>query len=211
MATKLIEATSTVKRTGGVWRVVLATPGSGSKGQKYTRELLEESGPSTFPKGTKSWITHKPIEQRDPRERFGVFRTDAWYDDTLDKAKYPDGALVSELEISPRYRDLAEEFGEDAALSIFADGDISEDGTVTGMYWSEDVSVDWVADQEYPRVLVGGNVTKVFDKFVAQSNSLITDCKDITSVDTAHGVFLVVRWFGPIAQLDAVGKTPVSV
>jgi len=165
---KFVETTSTVKKTGGVWKVVLATPGMGAKGQRYSREILEEQGVAAFPKGTKSWISHKAIENRDPRDRFGVFRTDAWYDDSLDKAIYPDGALVSELEISPRYKDLAEEFGDTAALSIFVDGDVDDDGNVVSMWNAEDTSVDLVAAAG---LRGSGLLEKISESFVSGSTA----------------------------------------
>lgn len=133
----LVESTSTLApTTGGRWKVVLAVPGKGMKGN-YLEETLRRDGPAAFPAKTRSYIGHAAPQNRDPRDQLGTYPDGAYYEDGV--------GLVAELKPRPGYKSLLEELGEDAELSIYADGEKDDDDNVTAIYPGRANSVDLVA------------------------------------------------------------------
>lgn len=134
----LIEAAqSATKTASGRWRAVLAVPGQGSSG-KYSAETLKKFGPIAFPAGMKAYITHD--EKRDPRDLLGSYPEGASWDESYGE----EGALVSELEVLPRYKEFAEEVAPHVGLSIFAMGKTDKDGNVTELLSHRMNGVDMV-------------------------------------------------------------------
>lgn len=157
---QLSESASSVAKTGGNrWKVVLAVPGKGHSGT-YSRQLLETYGPQAFPAGTKAFIKHANPEDRDPRDQFGKYPKTAWYDDTLPKDKYPDGALVSELEVRKSFVETFEDMGEDAELSMFVRGEQDDAGNVITLEPYRGNSVDLVA---FGALEGSGVLTKLYE------------------------------------------------
>ena len=141
----LVETVSTLVRKGNRWKVVLAVPGKGMSGN-YTADMLRESGPVAFPAGTKAFIGHALPQDRDIRDQFGKYPIAAYFDDDFDPIKYPEGALVSELEVFDHYKQMIDQIGTDAELSLSAiDYDREPDGTVTRIYPHRANSIDLVA------------------------------------------------------------------
>lgn len=120
MAQRLQEAGATLSRTGNRWRIKAITPGKGSSGV-YTEEVLRETGPAAFPKGTHCYVNHlKEGETRNPEKILGVFTEDASYEDGV--------GLVAELEVFPHWKDFVEAVGPHVGLSISAMGEGRQDG-----------------------------------------------------------------------------------
>ena len=142
MATRtlLCEAGTLRAREGGKWAVTLITPGKGSSGT-YSAEMLAEYGPKAFKKGMKLWWGH-PKEgegpgDRDPRDQWGVLEEDAEPDEN--------GALGGAVRLLPHWKDVVESLGDQASLSIYAQGDHDEDGNVTALLEHFTNSVDIVS------------------------------------------------------------------
>jgi hypothetical protein len=134
-----------VKKSGNRWKVVLAKPGKGNSGT-YSAQVLREQGPDALPAGTKAFIGHALPQDRNPKDQFGKYPEGAYYDDTLDPVKYPEGALVAELEVFNRYKDMIDEIGTDAELSMFIlDGGTDAEGNVVEMNYNRANSCDLVS------------------------------------------------------------------
>lgn len=144
MAKTLREAATTVVKYGNRWKVVVAAPGKGASGT-YSAAILKEQGPGAIHPGTKAWIGHAEAGKRNPLDQLGKYPDGAYYDEFIDPVKYPEGALVAELEVFNRYKDAIEDIGTDAELSIYIDGDTDMDGNVISMFPSRTNSVDLVA------------------------------------------------------------------
>lgn len=142
---QLVESASGLtKKSGNRWLVVIAAPGKGESGT-YLKEVLKEQGPAAIPAKTRSWIGHSAPQLRDARDKLGSFPEGAYYDDNYDLEKFPEGALVAELDVRESYRTMIEELGDEAELSIYVDGDKDANGVVTNMYPHRANSVDLVA------------------------------------------------------------------
>lgn len=138
MTTKIAiaESTSALTRSGGRWKVVLATPGQGTNGY-YSEDILREQGPNAFPPKTRAYIGHALPQNRDPRDQLGSYPDGAYYEDGI--------GLVAELQPRREYISLLEDLGEDAELSIYADGEVDDDGNVTTIFPAKTNSVDLVS------------------------------------------------------------------
>ena len=111
---------------GGKWAVTLITPGTGSSGT-YSEQMLAETGPTAFPKGTKLWFGH-PKEgegpgDRDPRDLWAVLDEDATFE--------PGVGLTGKIKVLPHWREVIDSIGEHGALSIYAMGESDDEGNVT--------------------------------------------------------------------------------
>ena len=152
---QLVENTSTLTaQSGGLWKVVLAVPGQGMKGN-YLEETLRRDGPTAFPAGTRSYIGHAAPQNRDPRDQLGTYPDGAHYEDGV--------GLVANLQPRAGYKSLLEELGTDAELSIYADGEVDEDGNVTSIYPGRSNSVDLVA---YGGLEGSGLKEKLYESYV---------------------------------------------
>jgi hypothetical protein len=125
MAKLLSESGSAPVKSGNRWRAVLITPGKGASGI-YTEQMLKESGPKAFVKGTHSYVDHPRDEEevRSPKNLIGVLAEDARYEDGV--------GLVAELSIMPHWREFVEAVAPHTGLSIYAmgEGNHNEDGEV---------------------------------------------------------------------------------
>jgi hypothetical protein len=125
MAKLLSESGSAPVKSGNRWRAVLITPGKGASGI-YTEQMLKESGPKAFVKGTHSYVDHPRDEEevRSPKNLIGVLAEDAHYEDGV--------GLVAELSIMPHWREFVEAVAPHTGLSIYAmgEGNHNEDGEV---------------------------------------------------------------------------------
>jgi hypothetical protein len=125
MAKLLTESGSAPVKSGNLWRAVLITPGKGASGI-YTEQMLKESGPKAFTKGTHSYVDHPRDEEevRSPKNLIGVLAEDAHYEDGV--------GLVAELSIMPHWKEFVEAVAPHTGLSIYAmgEGDYNEDGEV---------------------------------------------------------------------------------
>lgn len=156
-------ALAPLAKKGNRWLVVIAAPGEGNSG-KYTRQILAEQGPVALPAGTKSWIGHALPQDRDPRDLLGRFPEGAYYKDDLDPEKYPEGALVAELDVRNTYKQMIEEIAEQesAELSLFMDGEKDHNGVVTSMIPDRWNSVDLVG---YGGITGAGLKEKLYESF----------------------------------------------
>lgn len=132
----IAESSATLNKAGNRWKAVLITPGTGSSGS-YTEEMLRATGPAAFPAGTHSYIDHKPLEQRSPRDLFGILAEDASYEDGV--------GLVGTLEVMPHFKEFAEAVGPHAGLSIYATANRTDDGVVEALIPDRTNSVDLVS------------------------------------------------------------------
>jgi hypothetical protein len=125
MAKLLTESGSAPVKSGNLWRAVLITPGKGASGI-YTEQMLKESGPKAFTKGTHSYVDHPRDEEevRSPKNLIGVLAEDAHYEEGV--------GLVAELSIMPHWKEFVEAVAPHTGLSIYAmgEGDYNDDGEI---------------------------------------------------------------------------------
>lgn len=100
-------AAAPVKK-GNRWLVTIATPGQGSQGF-YPEEVLKETGPAAFPKGTKAFFNHDA--KRDVRDMVGTYDDGAFWNEE-------EGVLQAYLTPFPRYRQVLEEAGSNVEASV---------------------------------------------------------------------------------------------
>jgi len=100
-------AAAPVKK-GNRWLVTIAKPGQGSQGF-YPAEVLKETGPGAFPKGTKAFFNHDA--KRDVRDMVGTYDDGAFWNDEEEE-------LQAYLTPFPRYRQVLEEAGKNIEASV---------------------------------------------------------------------------------------------
>jgi DNA gyrase/topoisomerase IV subunit B len=85
-------------KKGKRWLVTIATPGQGSQGY-YPEQVLKETGPLAFPKGTKAFFNHDT--NRDVRDMVGTYDQAFWNEE--------EGVLQAYLTPFPRYASVLDE------------------------------------------------------------------------------------------------------
>lgn len=136
MATQLLlkESTQAIVKKGRRWRVVVATPGTGTSG-KYSENVLREYGPSALPPRSKAFFDHDP--KRSIKDMVGYYPDGAYWDDTLKE-------LVAELQPFEHWQSVVDEIGPFAEASIYMMGEKDDDGNVTKLLPHRTNGVDLV-------------------------------------------------------------------
>lgn len=134
----LRETTLLEKVAGNRYRVRIIQAGQGSSGH-YTPEVLEEYGPTAFPKGTHCYVDHgQDRKARSVDSIAGVLDSDPVFE-------AEDESLYATMKFTSRGMKIVEELKEDVGLSISASGTINEDGFVESIEYSPLNSVDLVS------------------------------------------------------------------
>ena len=134
----LRETTLLEKVGGNRFRVRIIQAGEGSSGH-YTPEVLEEYGPTAFPKGTHCYVDHgQDRKARSVDSIAGVLDSDPVFE-------AEDESLYATMKFTSRGMKIVEELKEDVGLSISASGTINEDGFVESIEYSPLNSVDLVS------------------------------------------------------------------
>lgn len=107
-------------KTGNRWRVVVARPGQGSSG-KYSAEVFRRDAHKMLPKGAQAFINHD--ESRNPKDMIGVYPDGGRFDEA-------EGVVVADLEVFSHWKEFVEEVGPHCGISLYAMGEIDEDGNV---------------------------------------------------------------------------------
>lgn len=149
------QSASQLKRDGSVWKALYITPGQGSSG-KYSESMLAEHAPKAFPVGTKHWFKHPetPDQQRDPRDQWGV---------TVEAGEYiPGVGYEGRIQVLDHWKPVVESLAKagQASLSIWASGEIDDDGNVLSLLEDTQNSVDLVA---YPGRPGSGLTEQMFE------------------------------------------------
>lgn len=120
------------------YRVRIIKAGQGSSGH-YTPEVLEEYGPTAFPKGTHCYVDHGQSQTaRSPEDIAGVLDSDPVFE-------AEDESLYATIRFTSRGMKIIEELKDDVGLSISARGTIDEAGFVESIEYSPLNSVDLVS------------------------------------------------------------------
>lgn len=155
MSTKLVEATAVPQATSvrGRWRAVLVTPGQGSSAY-YSEAVLRESGTKAFRKGAKSFVTHNRTEngEPDPFRMWGYLAEDATYEEGV--------GLVGEIQVLESWIDRVAEVAPHTALSLYASGNVDDDGNLTEFTDDRQTGIDLVV---YPGRDGSGLVEKLYE------------------------------------------------
>lgn len=134
----LRETTLLEKVGGNRFRVRIIQAGQGSSGH-YTPEVLEEYGPTAFPKGTHCYVDHgQDRKARSVDSIAGVLDSDPVFE-------AEDESLYATMKFTSRGMKIVEELKDDIGLSISASGTINEDGFVESIEYSPLNSVDLVS------------------------------------------------------------------
>lgn len=150
-------------KKGNRWRVIAARPGQGSSGF-YSEELLREQGPAAFEKNAQSFINHDV--SRNPKDMIGVFPESFYWDED-------EKALVGELQVFSHWVDFVEEVAPHVGMSLFAAGEVDDEGNVIALFPDRQNGVDLVAR---PGLVGSGIAEKLYESAVASSNE-----PDVTS------------------------------
>lgn len=139
MTKQLVEATSVPQATStrGLWKAVLVTPGKGSSAN-YSESVLRESGPKVFKKGARSFVTHNRTEngEPDPFRMWGYLAEDAHYEDGV--------GLVGSIQVLESWIDRIAEVAPHTALSLYASGEVDDDGNLVEFTDDPQTGVDLV-------------------------------------------------------------------
>lgn len=144
-------------KKGNRWRVIAARPGQGSSGF-YSEELLREQGPAAFEEYAQSFINHDVT--RNPKDMIGVFPESFYWDED-------EKALVGELQVFSHWVDFVEEVAPHVGMSLFAAGEVDEDGNVVKLVPDRQNGVDLVSR---PGLIGSGIVEKLYESAHAASN-----------------------------------------
>ena len=125
------------KKVGRRWLVTVAVPGKGSKGN-YSEEALRNSGPASFPPGTKAFFKHAAPQDRDPRDQVGTYPEGAFWNEAENK-------LQAILDPFPRYEVVLEEAGTSIEASIHAKALKDMRGNIHSLIPDRANSIDLVA------------------------------------------------------------------
>ena len=135
----LLRETTLLEKVGGNrFRVRIIQAGQGSSGH-YTPEVLEEYGPTAFPKGTHCYVDHgQDRKARSVDSIAGILDSDPVFE-------AEDESLYATMKFTSRGMKIVEELKDDVGLSISASGTINEDGFVESIEYSPLNSVDLVS------------------------------------------------------------------
>lgn len=112
---------SPVKTGDNRWRVIVAKPGKGSSGT-YSAEVFKRDAQKMVPPGAQSFFNHD--EKRDPRDMLGYFPDGAVWSEE-------DQAVIAELSVFESWKPLVEQLAPHVGISLYALGEIDDDGNVT--------------------------------------------------------------------------------
>lgn len=119
---------------GSKWRVVCARPGQGSSGY-YSPDVLKEYAGVIVPAGAQSYIQHDP--SRNVKDMIGVFEEGGYWDED-------EQAILADLKVFSHWKDFVAEVGPHAGMSLYASGELDEDGNVTQFFENAYNGVDLV-------------------------------------------------------------------
>lgn len=122
-------------KKGGKWRVVVARPGQGSSGN-YSAEVLKRDAHKIVPAGAQCFINHDIT--RNPRDMVGVYEEAATWDET-------ESAVIAELKVFSHYDSFVSEVGPHCGISLYALGDVDENGNITAFHEDKYNGADLVA------------------------------------------------------------------
>lgn len=145
------------EKKGNRWRVIAARPGQGSSGF-YSEELLREQGPAAFEENAQSFINHDVT--RNPKDMIGIFPESFYWDED-------EKALVGEIEVFSHWADFVEEVAPHVGMSLFAAGEVDEDGNVVKLIPDRQNGVDLVSR---PGLIGSGIAEKLYESAHAASN-----------------------------------------
>lgn len=111
-------------KKGKRWLVVVARPGQGSSG-KYTAELFERDAQKMVPPGAQAFITHD--DARNPKDMLGTYPEGAFWSAERQE-------VLAELEVFSHWADWVEEVGPHCGISLYAMGELDNDGNVLAFY-----------------------------------------------------------------------------
>lgn len=132
----LREATaSTPVKKGNRWRVIAARPGQGSSGF-WSEDVLREQGPKAFLPNAQSFINHDI--DRNPKDLIGTFPEGLYWSEE-------DKALVGDLQVFSHWADFVEEIAPHVGMSLYARGELDEDGNVVTIFPHRQNGVDLVS------------------------------------------------------------------
>lgn len=123
-----------VKR-GNRWRVIVARPGKGSSGT-YSAEVFRRDAHKIVPSGAQSYINHDP--DRNPKDMIGFYPEAARWDEDAQ-------AVVAEMEVFSHWEGFVSEVGPHCGISLYALGEIDEDGNVLSFMEDKFNGADLVA------------------------------------------------------------------
>lgn len=145
-------------KKGNRWRVIAARPGQGSSGF-YSEDLLREQGPAAFEKNAQSFINHDV--SRNPKDLIGIFPEGFYFDED-------EKALVGELQVFSHWVDFVEEVAPHVGMSLFAAGEVDEDGNVVRLIPDRQNGVDLVSR---PGLIGSGIAEKLYESAVHASSN----------------------------------------
>lgn len=127
--------TSTPVKKGNRWRVIAARPGQGSSGY-WSEDVLREQGPSAFLPNAQSFINHEI--DRNPKDLIGTFPEGLFFDED-------EKALVGDLQVFPHWAEFVETVAPHVGMSLYAQGELDEDGNVVTIFPHRQNGVDLVS------------------------------------------------------------------
>lgn len=148
-------------KKGNRWRVIVARPGQGSSGF-YSEDLFRRDAHKIIAPGGQAFIGHD--DNRSVKDLIGVYPEGARWSEE-------DRAVVADLQVFSHWAEFVEEVGPHVGISLYARGEMDEDGNITAFYEDPYNGADLVAR---PGLVGSGLAEKLYESAKAHDSDTPT-------------------------------------